>query len=89
MGVICAVPASWPGWRVGSMYDGHPAVDFAGVAAEVTTEVALLHATCAELAAHAEQRESCYRRVDPAARRRISSQMSSRTLRIGLTAWAL
>jgi transposase len=49
------------------LYDGHPAVDFTGLAAEVATEIVLLHATCAELAAHATQRESCYQRVDPAA----------------------
>jgi transposase len=45
---------------------GHPAVDFAGLAAEVATEVRLLHAICAELAAHAAERESRYRQVDPA-----------------------
>jgi transposase len=48
------------------LYDGHPAVDFTGLAAEVATEVRLLHATCAELAAHAAQREASYRAVDPA-----------------------
>jgi Transposase IS116/IS110/IS902 family len=48
------------------LYDGHPAVDFAGLAAEVVTEVRLLRATCAELATHAAQRETCYQAVDPA-----------------------
>jgi transposase len=48
------------------LYDGHPAVDFTGLAAEVATEVRLLHATCAELAAHAAPREASYRAVDPA-----------------------
>jgi transposase len=49
------------------LYRGHPAVDFPGLAAEVATEVRLLRATCAELAAHATQREQHYRQVDPAA----------------------
>ncbi|MBO0809813.1 MAG: IS110 family transposase [Actinobacteria bacterium] len=48
------------------LYDGHPAVDFTGLAAEVATEVRLLRATCAELAAHAAQREQHYQQVDPA-----------------------
>jgi transposase len=48
------------------LYDGHPAVDLAGLAAEVATEVRLLRATCAELATHAAEREACYRAVDPA-----------------------
>ena len=48
------------------LYAGHPAVDFAGLAAEVATEVRLLRATCAELAAHAAERESRYCQVDPA-----------------------
>jgi transposase len=48
------------------LYAGHPAVDFAGLAAEVATEIRLLRATSAELAAHAAQREACYRQVDPA-----------------------
>jgi transposase len=49
------------------LYRGHPAVDFTGLAAEVATEVRLLRALCAELAAHATQREQHYRQVDPAA----------------------
>ena len=49
-----------------ALYDGHPAVDFAGLAAEVATEVRLLRAIGAELAAHAAERESRYRQVDPA-----------------------
>jgi transposase len=36
------------------------------LAAEVATEVRLLAATQAELAAHATKREACYQRVDPA-----------------------
>jgi transposase len=47
------------------LYGGHPAVDLAGLAAEVTTEVRLLHATYAELAGHAAEREKCYRQADP------------------------
>jgi transposase len=47
------------------LYADHPAVAFAELAAEVQTEVRLLVATQAELARHATQRESCYRRVDP------------------------
>jgi transposase len=50
-----------------SLYDGHPAVDFTGLAAEIATEVRLLHATCTELATHAAERETRYRQVDPAA----------------------
>jgi hypothetical protein len=37
------------------------------LAAEVATEIRLLRATQAELAAHATKREACYQRVDPAA----------------------
>ena len=48
------------------LYGDHPAIAFAELAAEVATEVRLLRATQAELAAHARQREACYRRVDPA-----------------------
>jgi hypothetical protein len=49
------------------LYGDHPAVAFQDLAAEVQTEVRLLRATQAELAAHATQREACYRQVDPAA----------------------
>jgi transposase len=49
------------------LYAGHPAVDCTGLAAEIATEIRLLRATCAELAAHAAQRETCYQAVDPAA----------------------
>jgi transposase len=48
------------------LYAGHPAVDFTGLAAEVATEVRLLRAITAELAAHAAERETRYRQVDPA-----------------------
>jgi len=48
------------------LYAGHPAVDFTGLAAEVATEIRLLHAAQAELAAHAAHRETCYQAVDPA-----------------------
>jgi transposase len=49
------------------LYADHPAVAFTDLAAEVQTEVRLLHATQAELDRHAGQREACYRQVDPAA----------------------
>lgn len=48
------------------LYAGHPAVAFADLADEVATEVRLLRAVQAELAAHAAEREDRYRRVDPA-----------------------
>jgi transposase len=48
------------------LYAGHPAVDLTGLAAEITTEIRLLHAICAELAAHAAHRENHYQQVDPA-----------------------
>jgi transposase len=48
-----------------ALYAGHPGVAFADLAAEVATEVRLLRATQAELAAHAAERETCYRWVDP------------------------
>ena len=48
------------------LYDGHPAVDLAGLAAEVATEVRLLRAAQAELSAHATEREARYRQADPA-----------------------
>jgi transposase len=47
------------------LYAGHPAVAFADLAAEVATEVRLLRAVQAELAAHAAERERAYRWVDP------------------------
>jgi len=49
------------------LYAGHPAVAFEDLAAEVATEVRLLRATQAELAAHAAEREATYRWVDPGA----------------------
>jgi len=49
------------------LYDAHPAVAFSDLAAEVATEVRLLRAVQAELAAHATERETCYRWVDPTA----------------------
>jgi transposase len=48
------------------LYDGHPAADLTGLAAEITTEIRLLRAIAAELAAHAAHREHHYRAVDPA-----------------------
>jgi transposase len=48
------------------LYGNHPAIAFTELAAEVTSEVRLLRATQAELAAHASNRERCYGRVDPA-----------------------
>lgn len=47
------------------LYAGHSAVAFADLAAEIATEVRLLRATQAELAAHAAEREDAYRWVDP------------------------
>lgn len=47
------------------LYAGHPAVAFADLAAEIATEVRLLRAVQDELAAHATERETCYRWVDP------------------------
>jgi len=49
------------------LYEGHPAVAFGDLAAEVTTEVRLLRAVQAELAGHAAAREDAYRWVDPGA----------------------
>jgi transposase len=49
-----------------ALYAGHPAVAFADLAAEVATEIRLLRTVQAELAGHAEHRETRYRRVDPA-----------------------
>lgn len=48
------------------LYAGHRAVAFADLAAEVATEVRLLRAAQAELAAHATEREHAYQCVDPA-----------------------
>lgn len=48
------------------LYAGHPAVAFSDLAAEIATEVRLLRAVQSELAAHAAERETCYRWVDPA-----------------------
>ena len=48
------------------LYDAHPAVAFADLAAEIATEVRLLCAIQTELAAHAVERENAYRWVDPA-----------------------
>ena len=48
------------------LYAGHPAVAFSDLAAEIATEVRLLRAVEAELAAHAAERETAYRHVDPA-----------------------
>jgi len=47
------------------LYGDHPAVAFEELAAEVTTEVRLLKAVQAELAAHATAREKRYKKVDP------------------------
>lgn len=48
------------------LYAGHAAVAFADLAAEIATEVRLLRAIQTELAAHATQRETAYRQIDPA-----------------------
>jgi transposase len=47
------------------LYADHPAVAFTDLAAEVATEVRLLAAIDAELAAHAAAREDTYRWADP------------------------
>jgi transposase len=47
------------------LYDGHPAVAFTDLAAEVATEVRLIRAIEAELAIHAAERETAYRWADP------------------------
>src|SRR5690606_28429508 len=46
------------------LYGDHPAVAFSDLAAEIATEVRLLRAVQAELAAHATERETAYRWVD-------------------------
>lgn len=56
-------------WRAAAsvaveLYGGHPAVAYADLAAEVATEVRLLRAVQAELAAHAAERELAYRYSD-------------------------
>jgi transposase len=48
------------------LYAGHPAVAFADLAAEIATEVRLLRAIEHELAAHTNERENAYAKVDPA-----------------------
>ncbi|HEX3306722.1 MAG TPA: transposase, partial [Streptosporangiaceae bacterium] len=58
-------------WRTAAaaaveLYGEHPAMAWADLAAEVATEVRLLRAISAELSAHAAERESRYRQVDPA-----------------------
>jgi transposase len=50
-----------------ALYADHPAMAFGDLAAEVATEVRLLQAAQTELARHEEERESCYRWVDPLA----------------------
>ena len=48
------------------LYAAHPAVALSDLAAEIATEVRLLRAVQAELAAHAAERDNAYRWVDPA-----------------------
>lgn len=48
------------------LYGDHPAVPFTDLAAEIATEVRLLRAIEAELTAHEQERETCYRWADPA-----------------------
>jgi transposase len=50
-----------------ALYADHPAMAFGDLAAEVATEVRLLRAAQTELARHEEERETCYRWVDPLA----------------------
>ena len=57
-------------WRAAAaaaveLYDDHPAVPYGELAAEVASEVRLLRAIQAELAAHAAAREQHYLHVDP------------------------
>jgi transposase len=47
------------------LYDGHPAVSFTDLTAEIATEVRLLRTVQTELADHATERERAYRWVDP------------------------
>jgi transposase len=47
------------------LYGDHPAVAYADLAAEVLSEIRLLRACQAELAAHAQRREEAYRWADP------------------------
>jgi transposase len=47
------------------LYGCHPALSFTDLAAEVATEVRLLRVVQQERATHAEERERCYRWVDP------------------------
>ena len=59
-------------WRAAAadaveLYGPHPAVAYLDLAAEVATEVRLLHAVQRELAGHAAERENAYRYTDPAA----------------------
>jgi transposase len=49
------------------LYGDDPAVAFSDLAAEVATEVRLLRGYQREIAAHAAERERCYRWVDPGA----------------------
>ena len=56
-------------WRAAAaaaveLYADHPAIAFTDLAAEVGTEVRLLRATQAELAGHAQERETAYRYTD-------------------------
>ena len=48
------------------LYQDHPAVPFTELAAEVATEIRLLRAIQAELAAHPAAREQHYLQIDPA-----------------------
>lgn len=57
-------------WRAAAaaaveLYGDHPAVAFEDLAAEVATEVRLLHAIETELTTHATRREEAYRWADP------------------------
>jgi transposase len=57
-------------WRAAAaaaveLYGDHPAVPYEALAAEVVTEIRLLRAIQAELAAHATARETHYRQADP------------------------
>jgi hypothetical protein len=48
------------------LYAGAPAVDYVGLPAEIANEIRLLRAIIAEAAAHAAERETRYRQIDPA-----------------------
>jgi len=57
------------------LYGDHPAVAFEELAAEVATEVRLLKAVQAELAAHAAAREKRYKKAGPRPARPVAARV--------------